>query len=95
MGRAFETDLISSEEGLGYSMASRPHRTEYQCDYRDHHLDAYGQSARQSDVDITLTDAAGNVRSETLTITVADAPTAEVQLEITDLAGNNQFDFCW
>jgi len=36
---------------------------------------------------LTLTDIAGNVRTETFTVTVAAAPTAGTRLEVTNLAG--------
>lgn len=90
VGRAFETDLISSEEGSGlqYGIASGPTGLSINATTGILTWTPTASQLGNHDVDITLTDAAGNVRSETLTITVADAPTAEVQLEITDLAGN-------
>lgn len=90
VGRAFSTDLISSEEGSGllYSVVSGPSGLSISETTGVINWTPIASQLGDHDVQISLTDIAGNVRTETLTITVNEAPTAEVRLELTDLSGN-------
>lgn len=90
VGRAFETDLVSSEEGSGliYGITSGPSGISIDAATGVITWTPVASQVGDQNVEISLTDLAGNVRTETLTISVGEAPTAEVRVELTDLAGN-------
>lgn len=90
VGRAYETDLISSEEGSGliYGVTSGPDGLSIDASTGVITWTPLANQLGDQNVEISLTDLAGNVRTETLTINVGEAPTAEVRLELTDLEGN-------
>lgn len=89
VGRPFETDLINNEEGSGlvYGISSGPSGLSIEASTGVITWTPIASQVGDHDVEITLTDLAGNVRSETLTISVGEAPTAEVELLVTNENG--------
>ncbi|TWT79129.1 putative peptidyl-prolyl cis-trans isomerase [Planctomycetes bacterium CA13] len=91
VGRAFTTDLINNEEGNGlvYALgATQPTGMTINSATGQIIWTPTASQVGDNTVDITLTDAAGNERSESFTIKVSGEPLAEVKLSITDLQGN-------
>ncbi|MFK8115508.1 MAG: tandem-95 repeat protein [Rubripirellula sp.] len=88
VGRAYQTDLISSEEGSGLVYAgtlptgATINSTTGVIDWTPA-SDQQGTNAFTIDV----TDLAGNTRSESFNVDVADVPIAEIALTLTDLQG--------
>lgn len=89
VGRPYTTDLNSPEEGDGlvYGLSSSPagatiNTTTGQITWTP----TTAQTGVQA-FSLTLTDRAGNTRSETLNVSVAGEPDAEIKLTITDLQG--------
>ncbi len=90
VGRAYSTNLISPEEGLGlrYALSAMP--TGATIDPSNGVI-TWTPSATQVGANVftlELTDVAGNVRSESFTVNTSGAPIAEIKLQITDLQGN-------
>ena len=90
VGRVYETDLINSEEGSGlvYALTSAPtgatiNPTSGQISWTP--LEA---NLGNNTFALTLTDAAGNTRSESFSVAIAGEPLAEIRLDLTDLQGN-------
>ncbi len=87
--RAFQTDLISGEEGSGliYDLSSAP--TGATINAATGVVDWTPDSSQVGTNTFTLelTDAAGNVRSESFNVEVADVPLVGIKLELTDLQG--------
>jgi cyclophilin family peptidyl-prolyl cis-trans isomerase len=90
VGRPYETDLISNEEGSGiiYGLVSGPSGLSITPSTGVITWTPIASQVGDHTVEISLTDLAGNVRTESFTINVGEAPTAEVRLELTDLSGN-------
>ena len=90
VGRAFQTDLISSEEssGLVYAFTEAPTGATINATTGVINWTPTASQTGDASFTVQLTDLAGNKRSEDFSINVADAPTAEIRLEITDLQGN-------
>ena len=90
VGRPFSTDLISNEEGSGitYSVNNPPTGLSIEPSTGAINWTPVGSQLGDHSLEIVVTDTAGNQRTETLTITVGEAPTAEVRLDITDTDGN-------
>jgi cyclophilin family peptidyl-prolyl cis-trans isomerase len=90
VGAAYSTDLISSEEGSGlvYSLVSGPTgATLSSTSGIVNWTPTSGQVGSQT-FSIELTDLAGNVRSDSFTVNVAQAPLAAIRIDLTDLSGN-------
>ncbi len=89
VGRVYQTDLISSEEGSGllYSFLSAPTNASINATTGVIDWTPVESQVGANTFTIELVDAAGNVRSESFSVDVADAPLAEIKLELTDLQG--------
>ncbi len=89
VGRDYLTDLISSEEGSGllYSFLSAPTGATIDATTGVINWTPIESQIGANTFTIELVDSAGNVRSESFTVDVADAPLAEIKLEVTDLQG--------
>ncbi|WP_404309990.1 tandem-95 repeat protein [Neorhodopirellula lusitana] len=87
---AYTTDLVSAEEGSGvvYSLASAPSGATIVDGTGVINWTPTDAQLGANSFTVELRDAAGNVRSETFSVTVAAAPIAGVRLEVTDLDGN-------
>ncbi len=90
VGRAFRTDLISGEEGSGlvYALTAAPTGASINASTGVINWTPTASQVGDRDFTVELTDRAGNKRSEDFTVNVAEAPTAEIRLELTDLQGN-------
>ena len=90
VGVAYVTDLINSEEGSGLSYAFASAPTGASIDTATGVIDWTPNEAQlgSNSFTIELLDPAGNTRSESFNVLVAEAPVAEVRLELTDLQGN-------
>lgn len=90
VGRAFETDLISSEEGSGlrYALSGAPAGATISSLTGMIQWTPTASQTGDNTFTVELTDLAGNQRSEQFTVNVDSAPTAEIRLEVTDLNGN-------
>ncbi|MGB7329637.1 MAG: tandem-95 repeat protein, partial [Rubripirellula sp.] len=90
VGRAYVTDLISTEEGSGLSYTLTTNPTGATIDSVTGVINWTPTTAQTgaNTFNISLTDLAGNVRTETLTVNVAGAPQAEIKLQAVDLSGN-------
>lgn len=90
IGRAFTTDLVSPEEGSGlvYQLSSGPSGTTIDATTGVIQWTPTQNQSGDNLFTLSLTDVAGNVRSESFTVAVADEPLLGVRLEITDLQGN-------
>jgi len=90
VGRLFQTDLISTEEGSGlvYSFTTSPTGATISAETGQIEWTPTQQDLGDNTFTIELTDAAGNTRSESFTVAVAGEPLAEVRLDLTDLQGN-------
>ncbi len=90
VGTLYSSDLISDEEGNGlvYSLVSGPDGAT--LDSTSGIVDWTPTSAQigAQTFSIELTDLAGNVRSDSFTVTVAEAPVAAIRIDLTDLEGN-------
>lgn len=90
LGRAYTTDLISTEEGSGLVYALTTSPTGATINAGTGQIAWTPTSSQQGDNTFTLelTDAAGNKRTESFTVAIAGEPLAEIRLELTDLQGN-------
>ena len=90
VGRQYLTDLISTEEGSGlvYALVERPTGAVINATTGVITWTPTTAQLGANTFRLSLTDAAGNVRNETLTVNVAGAPRVEVDIELTDLNGN-------
>ncbi len=90
VSRAYQSDLISSEEGSGliYAFSTAPTGATINATTGVINWTPTQSQSGANTFTLELTDVAGNVRSESFSVNVADAPLAEVRLEITDLQGN-------
>ncbi len=89
VGRDYATDLVSDEEGSGlrYAFSSAPAGATIDTTTG---VIGWTPTANQlggNAFSLELTDAAGNVRSESFNVDVADAPLVEIRLVLTDLQG--------
>ncbi len=90
VGRVYTTDLVSPEEGSGlrYALTAMPSGATIN---ESTGVINWTPSATQTGANVftlQLTDVAGNVRTESFTVTTGGAPQAEVKLQVTDLNGN-------
>ncbi len=90
LGRLYETDLINSEEGSGlvYQLVAGPSSAMINAATGQIQWTPFEQELGDNTFTLELTDAAGNTRSESFTVTVAGEPLAEIRLDLTDLQGN-------
>ena len=90
IGVVYTTDLVSAEEGNGvvYSLDSFPVGATIVAGTGVINWTPTEAQLGTNDFTVSLTDAAGNVRTETFSVDVASEPTAGVRLELTDLDGN-------
>ncbi|KAA1259161.1 putative peptidyl-prolyl cis-trans isomerase [Rubripirellula obstinata] len=91
VGRAFVTDLISVEEGSGlvYSFTAAPTGATIDATSGVIQWTPTAAQLGSNSFTLSLTDAAGNTRTETFDVAVAGTPLAEIRLELTDLQGNS------
>ncbi|MGI9470361.1 MAG: Ig-like domain-containing protein, partial [Rubripirellula sp.] len=84
------SDLVSSEEGSGltYQFTSAPTGATINATTGVINWTPTGAQLGSNTFTLELTDAAGNVRTESFDVDVAQAPVAEIRLELTDLQGN-------
>ncbi|GAA4457732.1 Ig-like domain-containing protein [Novipirellula rosea] len=89
VGREFRTDLISSEEGNGltYTLTSAPAGATIVAATGEVVWTPTASQTGDNTFTVELTDAAGNVRTESFNVNVAGQPIAEIKLTITDLQG--------
>lgn len=90
VGREFFTDLISSEEGSGliYGLSAAPTGAVISSDTGIIQWTPDNSQLGANTFTLDLTDAAGNTRSESITVNVLGAPLAEIRLDLRDLQGN-------
>lgn len=90
VGREYRTDLISTEEGSGLVYAFTESPTGAVIDSTTGVITWTPTTAQlgENTFRFSLTDAAGNTRTETFNVSVAGAPRVEVDVELTDLNGN-------
>lgn len=90
VGRAYVSDLVSTEEGNGlvYAFTAAPTGATINATTGVINWTPTAAQEGPNDFTLTLTDTAGNVRTETLSVSVAGTPLAEIRLEATDLQGN-------
>ncbi|MCG8652386.1 MAG: peptidylprolyl isomerase, partial [Pirellulales bacterium] len=89
VGRAFQTDLVSGEEGSGlrYSLTNPPTGATIDATTGVINWTPTAGQLGTNTFNVTLTDAAGNTREESFNVEVADQPLAGIRLELTDLQG--------
>ena len=90
VGSAYSTDLISSEEGTGlvYALLSGPAGATLETSTGIIDWMPISEQLGPQTFTLELTDLAGNVRSDSFTVDVSEAPIAAVRIELTDLSGN-------
>jgi len=90
IGTLYTTDLISDEEGSGlvYSLISGPDGATLDSTSGIVNWTPTSQQVGAQTFSIELTDLAGNVRTDSFTVTVAEAPVAAIRIDLTDLEGN-------
>ena len=90
VGSAYTTDLISSEEGSGlvYALLSGPAGATLQTSTGVIDWTPTSEQLGAQTFTLELTDLAGNVRSDSFIVDVAEAPIAAVRIDLTDLSGN-------
>lgn len=90
VGAEYTTDLISEEEGSGlvYTLVSGPSGATLSDTSGIVSWTPTSEQIGSQTFSLELTDLAGNVRSDSFTVTVADAAVAAVRLDLTDLSGN-------
>lgn len=90
VGRLYETDLNSSEEGSGlvYSASTIPTGATINATTGEISWTPTTDQLGTNSFTIELTDVAGNVRTESFNVEVAGEPIAEIELGLTDLQGN-------
>jgi large repetitive protein len=90
IGTLYSTDLISDEEGSGlvYSLISGPVGATLDSTSGIVSWTPTSQQVGAQAFSIELTDLAGNIRSDSFTVTVAEAPVAAIRIDLTDLEGN-------
>ncbi len=88
--RLYQTDLISTEEGAGliYELAAAPSGATINATSGQIEWTPVEDQLGDNTFTIELTDAAGNTRTESFTVTVAGEPLAEIRIDLTDLQGN-------
>ncbi|TWU43120.1 putative peptidyl-prolyl cis-trans isomerase [Novipirellula aureliae] len=89
VGRQYTTDLSSPEEGNGlvYGLSDSPTGATINAATGEITWTPTTTQTGVQAFSLTLTDLAGNTRNETLNVTVAGEPDAEIKLTITDLQG--------
>ena len=90
IGAIYSTDLISDEEGSGlvYSLVSGPAGATLDSTSGIVDWTPTSEQVGEQTFSIELTDLAGNVRTDSFTVTVAEAPVAAIRIDLTDLEGN-------
>ena len=88
--RPFQTDLVSAEEGSGliYAITNGPSGATINSTTGVIDWTPTQAQVGTNSFDLSLTDAAGNVRNESFDVEVAAAPIVEIKLELVDLQGN-------
>lgn len=90
VGQTLNVDLAHPEEGNGlvYAISQSPQGATINPQTGVFAWTPTSSQLGAQAVTLTLTDLAGNVRTETFTINIADVALGQVRLEITDLQGN-------
>ncbi len=90
VGRPFQTDLVSDEEGSGlrYALSTKPTGATINATTGLIEWTPVANQLGSNTFTLELTDVAGNTRSESFSVDVAGAPLAEIKLELVDLQGN-------
>jgi cyclophilin family peptidyl-prolyl cis-trans isomerase len=90
VGTAYTTDLINDEEGSGlvYTLISGPSGATLNTTSGIVDWTPTSDQVGSQTFSIELTDLAGNVRSDSFTVTVAEIPVAAIRIDLTDLSGN-------
>lgn len=90
VGRLYLADLISPQEGNGlvYSLVASPSGATINSATGEINWTPTSGQLGSNTFSLTLTDLAGNTRTESFDVVVAGQPLAEIQLELTDLQGN-------
>ncbi|WP_442511016.1 Ig-like domain-containing protein [Novipirellula sp. SH528] len=89
VGREFRTDLISSEEGNGftYNLKTAPAGASIVAATGEIVWTPTASQIGDNTFTLELSDAAGNVRTESFNVSVSGQPLAEIKLTLTDLQG--------
>lgn len=89
VSRPYVSDLVSPEEGSGlaYAFSAAPTGATIASSTGVINWTPTTNQVGPNTFSLQLTDAAGNVRTESFTVTVAAQPLAEIRLEIANLAG--------
>ncbi|MCO8124984.1 tandem-95 repeat protein [Stieleria sp. TO1_6] len=89
VGRLYQSDLINSEEGsIKYALTNFPVGATINSGSGLIQWTPDSGDLGDNSFTVTTTDLAGNVRTETFNVNVAEAPKAEIQLVIKDTDGN-------
>ncbi|WP_146515012.1 Ig-like domain-containing protein [Rubripirellula amarantea] len=90
VGRPYISDLVSTEEGTGlvYEITSGPTGATINASTGVINWSPVESQLGSQSFAIKLTDAAGNVRSESFNVAVAGEPLVEILLGVTDTQGN-------
>ncbi|QDV84031.1 Ig-like domain-containing protein [Planctomycetes bacterium TBK1r] len=89
VGRLYETDLINSEEGsITYALTQFPVGATINAGSGVIQWTPDAGDVGDTQFSLAITDLAGNTRTENFTVTVAEAPKAEVKLVLRDTDGN-------
>ncbi|WP_167547034.1 Ig-like domain-containing protein [Stieleria maiorica] len=87
--RLYQTDLINSEEGaITYALTQSPNGATINAGSGAIQWTPGAANVGDNVFTVAVTDLAGNTRSENFTVTVAEAPKAEVKLVLKDTDGN-------
>ncbi|MEM6470247.1 MAG: tandem-95 repeat protein [Planctomycetota bacterium] len=89
VGRLYQTDLINAEEGsIEYAITQGPSAATINSGSGLIQWTPVEADLGTEDFTVTTTDLAGNVRTDSFSVTVSEAPTAEIRLVARDNDGN-------
>lgn len=90
VGRDYSVDLINAEEGDGlvYAFETAPNGASIDATTGEIEWTPTTEQLGNNTFTLELTDAAGNVRTESFTVAVGDEPLVGIRLELTDSDGN-------
>ncbi|WP_182866243.1 Ig-like domain-containing protein [Rhodopirellula sp. JC639] len=87
--RLYQTDLINNEEGaISYALTQSPNGASINAGSGAIQWTPGAADVGDNVFTVAVTDLAGNTRSENFTVSVAEAPKAEVKLVLKDTDGN-------
>ena len=90
VGRQYQSDLISSEEGSGliYALTSAPDGATIDATTGVVTWTPTAAQVGSNDFELQLTDAAGNTTTDSFTVSVAGEPLMDLTIELVDASGN-------